>query len=93
MPVWVAATGVQTTSSFTSTAAPGSTNMIYYQKSSYQRLAADVGIAYYEQRARARRSAATATSTPSTIGSRISGVVMTVLENRYPKGGFRAHGT
>jgi pimeloyl-ACP methyl ester carboxylesterase len=67
---------------------PGSTNMIYYQKSSYQRLAADVGIAYYEQRA-----------SGSTLGSHRDldtidqwvedlGVVMTVLENRYPKADF-----
>lgn len=67
---------------------PGSTNMIYYQKSSYQRLAADVGIVYYEQRSSG--SALGSHRALDTIDQWVEDldVVMTVLEHRYPKAEF-----
>ena len=64
---------------------PGTTNMIYYQKSSFARLADDVGIAYYEQRASG--SALGSHRDLLTIDQFVEDldVVVRVLEHRYPE--------
>lgn len=88
MPVWVTGNWRSNRMIVHIHGGPGTTNMIYYQKRSYQRLAADVGIAYYEQR-----------GSGSTLGAHRDrngidqwvedlDVVMKVLEHRYPAAEF-----
>lgn len=67
---------------------PGTTNAIYYQKSSYQRLAEEVGIVFYEQRGAGsahgnRRGELSVDQMVEDLD-----VVMDVLEHRYPEAEF-----
>lgn len=88
MPVWVTGNWRSDRIVVHVHGGPGTTNAIYYQKSSYQRLAEDVGIAYYEQRG--------AGSTHGNHRGELSvdqmvedlDVVMDVLEHRYPDAEF-----
>lgn len=88
MPVWVTGNWRSNKIIVHVHGGPGTTNMIYYQKSSYQQIADDVGIAYFEQR-----------GSGSTLGAHREhfhidqwvedlDVVMTVLEDRYPEAEF-----
>ncbi len=88
MPVWVTGNWRSNRIIVHVHGGPGSTNMIYYQKSSYRRIAADVGIAYYEQRSSG--SALGSHRGLDTIDQWVEdlGVVMTVLEHRYPQAEF-----
>jgi pimeloyl-ACP methyl ester carboxylesterase len=67
---------------------PGSTNMIYYQKESYQRLADDVGVVYFEQRASGATLGAHREFSHIDQWVEDVDVVMTVLEDRYPEAEF-----
>jgi pimeloyl-ACP methyl ester carboxylesterase len=88
MPVWVTGNWRSDRMLVHVHGGPGTTNGIYWQKSSYQDLADDVGIVYYEQRASG--------SSHGHHRDRINvaqfvedlDVVMTVLEHRYPDAEF-----
>lgn len=89
MPVWVTGNWRSNRILVHVHGGPGTTNAIYWQKESYQRIAEQWGIAYYEQRA-----------SGNALGNRRDGrinvaqyiedlhVVMDVLEYKYPDAEF-----
>jgi len=88
MPVWVTGNWQSNRIIVQIHGGPGTTNAIYYQKSSYQKLAKDYGIVFWEQRASG--SAQGNTRENLTIEQWIEDldVLFTVLEDRYPKAEF-----
>jgi proline iminopeptidase len=84
MPVWVTGNWRSNRLIVHVHGGPGTTNGIYYQKSSYQRLAQDYGIVYWEQRASG--SALGNRRENLTIEQWISDLddLIAVLEQRYP---------
>lgn len=92
MPVWVTGNWRSNKIILHVHGGPGTTNGIYYQKTSYQRLAGDYGIAYYEQRASGsahgqRRELLTVDQFVEDLG-----VVLDVLAARYPDAEFALMG-
>lgn len=88
MPVWVTGNWRSNKIIVHVHGGPGTTNGIYYQKSSYQRLADEFGIAYYEQRASG--SALGPHRGDLTVDQFVEDldVVMTVLEHKFPDAEF-----
>jgi pimeloyl-ACP methyl ester carboxylesterase len=88
MPVWVTGNWRSNKIIVHLHGGPGTTNAIYYQKSSYQRLADEFGIVYYEQRASG--SALGLDRDHLTVDQFVEDldVIMTVLEHRYPEAEF-----
>lgn len=85
MPVWVSGNWRSNRIIVHIHGGPGTTNGIYFQKSSYQRLAQDFGIAYWEQRASG--SAKGNHREHLTMDQWIEDLddLVTVLESRYPE--------
>lgn len=88
MPVWVTGNWRSDRIVVHIHGGPGSTNMIYYQKQSYQRLAADVGVAYFEQRASGAALGSHRDNLTVEQWLEDFDVIMTVLEHRYPQAEF-----
>lgn len=88
MPVWVTGNWRSNQIIVHVHGGPGTTNAIYYQKSSYQRLADEFGIVFYEQRASG--SALGLNRDRLDVEQFIEDLdaVMTVLEYRYPDAEF-----
>lgn len=88
MPVWVTGNWRSNKIIVNVHGGPGTTNAIYYQKSSYQRLADDFGMVFYEQRASG--SALGLRREHLTVDQFIEDLdmIMTVLEDRYPDAEF-----
>jgi pimeloyl-ACP methyl ester carboxylesterase len=92
MPVWVTGNWQSGRILVVTHGGPGTTNAVYHQKESFQRLAEDVGIVYWEQRASGsshglRRERLTATQFVEDHG-----ILFDVLEHRFPDARFTLMG-
>jgi pimeloyl-ACP methyl ester carboxylesterase len=88
MPVWVTGNWRSNRIIVHVHGGPGTTNGIYFQRSSYQRLADRYGIAYYEQRASGAGQGNHRTRLTRTQFIEDLDVVIRVLERRYPNAQF-----
>ncbi len=88
MPVWVTGNWQSNRIIVHIHGGPGTTNGIYFQKSSYQRLAEDYGIVYWEQRASG--SAKGNSRSDLTMDQWLKDLddLFVVLEDRYPDAEF-----
>lgn len=92
MPVWVTGNWRSDRILVHIHGGPGTTNGIYYQKDSYRRIAEQVGIAYYEQRASGAAQGSHREYLTSEQFVEDARVIMTVLRARYPNARFALMG-
>jgi proline iminopeptidase len=88
MPVWVTGNWRSNRIIVHLHGGPGTTNGIYFQKASYQKLAKDYGIAYWEQRASGAAQGNRREHLNMTQWLEDLDVLFTVLEARYPDAEF-----
>ncbi len=92
MPVWVTGNWRSDRILVHVHGGPGTTNGIYFQKDSYRRIAEQVGIAFYEQRASGAAQGSHRESLTTEQFVEDARMVMTVLRARHPNARFALMG-